>query len=30
MVGRGCSLSSGDVRPAGVQVERDAWAEHFM
>ena len=26
---RGCSLSFGEVRPADVQFERDAWAEHF-
>ena len=26
---RGSSLSSGEVRPAEAQMERDAWAEHF-
>ena len=26
---RGLSFSLGEVRPADVQLERDAWAEHF-
>ena len=27
---RGLSFSLGEVRPADVQSERDAWAEHFF
>ena len=26
---RGSSLSSGEIRPAEAELERDAWAEHF-
>ena len=29
MRNRGFSISLGEVRPADVQVERDAWAERF-